>query len=267
MSGSGSSGPGLGLGSSGPGSGSSGPGLRITLNEMEHTLEPGKSFQIKYVLPAETASCVIFYSSSNDNVASVSSTGKVAAKKTGSAIITVKTFNGKTANLKISVKKDVAVTKVKVSEKKLVLGVGESYTLQTSVLPKNATNKKLTYHASNKKASVTSKGKITAKRTGICKITVKASNVKKAIVQVHVKRAPKKITLNASEKTLKAGKKFQIKPALPKNTASRKITYVSIRALLYVCALLQHPATNFTSFQTFRQYFSDITLLLLYNYL
>ena len=200
---------------------------RITLNEMEHTLEPGKSFQIKYVLPAETASCVIFYSSSNDNVASVSSTGKVAAKKTGSAIITVKTFNGKTANLKISVKKDVAVTKVKVSEKKLVLGVGESYTLQTSVLPKNATNKKLTYHASNKKASVTSKGKITAKRTGICKITVKASNVKKAIVQVHVKRAPKKITLNASEKTLKAGKKFQIKPALPKNTASRKITYVS----------------------------------------
>ncbi len=44
---------------------------------------------------------------------------------------------------------------------------------------------------------------------------------------MHVKRAPKKITLNASEKTLKAGKKFQIKPALPKNTASRKITYVS----------------------------------------
>ena len=38
-------------------------------------------------------------------MASVSSTGKVTARKKGTAIITVKTYNGKKAKMKIIVKK------------------------------------------------------------------------------------------------------------------------------------------------------------------
>ena len=75
--------------------------------------------------------------------------------------------------------------------------------------------------------TVSRNGKITGKKRGICKITVSASNGKKAVVKVTVKKKPGKITLNARNKTLKAGKKFKIKVRLPKGTASQTLTYVS----------------------------------------
>ena len=93
--------------------------------------------------------------------------------------------------------------------------------------PRNAADRKLTYKASNNKVTVSRNGKITGKKRGICKITVSASNGKKAVVKVTVKKKPGKITLNARNKTLKAGKKFKIKVGLPKGTASQTLTYVS----------------------------------------
>lgn len=44
------------------------------------------------------------YTSSKPSVASVSSNGKIKAKKKGTAIITAKTYNNKKAKLKIIVK-------------------------------------------------------------------------------------------------------------------------------------------------------------------
>lgn len=200
---------------------------KITLNAQKKTLKIGKSFQIKVSLPKDTASNKITYSSDKMSVASVSSAGKVTAKKKGAATITVKTFNGKTAKLKITVSNGVDVKKVTAKTKKLILGVGESFKLETSVSPINATNKKLTFQASNNKVTVNSKGKITAKKAGDAKITVKSINGKKAVVKVTVKKAPKKITLNAKKKTLRVGKSYKIKATLPKNTASNKIIYSS----------------------------------------
>ncbi len=121
------------------------------------------------------------------------------------------------------------VTKVKVNVKKLTLGVGETYALKASALPANAANKKLRYSASNKKITVNSKGKVTAKKTGSAKITVKSSNGKKATVQVTIKKKPTKIRLNAKTKTIRAGWNFQIKAKFPKGTASNKLTYTSSR--------------------------------------
>lgn len=200
---------------------------KITLNAQKKTLKIGKSFQIKVSLPKDTASNKITYSSDKMSVASVSFAGKVTAKKKGAATITVKTFNGKTAKLKITVSNGVDVKKVTAKTKKLILGVGESFKLETSVSPINATNKKLTFQASNNKVTVNSKGKITAKKAGDAKITVKSINGKKAVVKVTVKKAPKKITLNAKKKTLRVGKSYKIKATLPKNTASNKIIYSS----------------------------------------
>ena len=74
---------------------------------------------------------------------------------------------------------------------------------------------------------VSQNGKITAKKQGICKITIAASNGKKAVVKETVKKKPQKITLNARNKTLKMGKKFKIKVRLPKGTASQTLTYAS----------------------------------------
>ena len=178
-------------------------------------------------LPKDCASRSITYASSEQSVAEVSPSGKITAKKKGNAIITAQTYNGKKAQIKVAVKVDVAVKKVNLSEKKLTLGEGEKYQLNASISPEDATDRKLTYKASGNKVKVTDKGLVTAKKPGKATITVKAKNGKKATVTITVKKAPKKVTLNAKKKTLKAGKKFQIKVKLPKGTASRKLTYTS----------------------------------------
>lgn len=123
--------------------------------------------------------------------------------------------------------KPVEVKSVLVAAKKLTLGVGEKVQLEAAVYPRNAVDRKLTYKASNAKVKVTQSGKLTAKKQGISKITIAASNGKKAVVKVTIKKKPGKITLNPRNKTLKIGKKFKIKVRLPKGTASQTLTYVS----------------------------------------
>ena len=71
--------------------------------------------------------------------------------------------------------------------KKLTLKKGKSATLAVTVTPITS-KEKVTYKSSNKKvAAVTSKGKITAKKPGKAKITVK-SGKKKVVITVTVKK-------------------------------------------------------------------------------
>ena len=124
-------------------------------------------------------------------------------------------------------KRPIEVKSVLVATNKLTIGLGEKIQLEAAAYPRNASDRKLTYKASNSNVTVGRNGKITGKKRGTSKITVSASNGKKAVVKVTVKKKPKKITLNAQNKTLKIGKKFKIKARLPKGTASQTLTYVS----------------------------------------
>lgn len=196
----------------------------ITLNKTKLTLEPGKSETLKVTFnPSNATNKTVQWSTSNGNVATVSA-GRVIAKKAGTAKITVKTKDGgfeKTCNVTVK----IPVKSVTLNKTKLTLGAKEKFTLKATVKPSNATNKTVSWSSSNKKvATVTSKGAVTTKKTGKVTITAKADGKSKKCV-ITVKKAPNKITLNAKAKTLKKGKKFQIKAKLPKNTASYKITY------------------------------------------
>lgn len=77
---------------------------KITINVKSKSLKKGKTFRIKVKFPKNTYSYKLTYSSNKKKVATVSSTGVVKAKKKGTATITVKTFNGKKAKIKITVK-------------------------------------------------------------------------------------------------------------------------------------------------------------------
>ncbi len=77
---------------------------KISLNAKKKTLKKGKTFRIKVKFPKNTYSNKLTYTSNKNKIATVSSKGVVKAKKKGSAVITVKTFNGKKAKLSIKVK-------------------------------------------------------------------------------------------------------------------------------------------------------------------
>lgn len=69
------------------------------------TTKVGETITLKPTLSPSDAETTYTWSSDNSSVASVSSSGAVSGKKTGTANITVKTANGKTATCKVTVEK------------------------------------------------------------------------------------------------------------------------------------------------------------------
>ncbi len=116
----------------------------------------------------------VTWTSSNTGVASVNSSGVVAAHNNGEATITVTTSNGLTASCKVTViGGGAAVTGVILDNDALSLAVGESGQLTATVNPSDAGNKNIIWGSLNSAvATVDSTGKVTAKAAGTAIITV-----------------------------------------------------------------------------------------------
>ena len=83
----------------------------------------------------------------------------------------------------------IKVNKITVKPSKASLSVGKSLKVKTTVSPSNANNKKLKWSTSNRKiATVSSSGRVSAKKVGKVKITVQAldGSKKKAVLNVTV---------------------------------------------------------------------------------
>ena len=129
-------------------------------------------------------------------------------------------------------KAEQEVSSVKITpSSKLIFGVGEKLTLKPVISPSNAANAKFSWKSSaSSVVSVSSKGQITAKKTGKAKITVTTSNGKKASVTVTVKAKPTKIKVSPTSKTLKKGQSFTIKHTLSSKEASYHVMYKSSKS-------------------------------------
>ena len=163
----------------------------VKLNQSSLTLGEGESYGlISTVLPANAKNKTCTWSTSNSSVATVSNTGKVIAKATGTAVITVKTVNGKTATCKITVKP--APTSVKINPTALTLGKGESYTVNESTSKGSYANgANLKWTSTNTRVATVQKGKgnkavIKAVGTGTANIKITLFNGKTATCKVTV---------------------------------------------------------------------------------
>ncbi len=160
----------------------------ITLNMSNITLEEGKSQNITATIkPTNTTDKTITWSSNNTNVATVSN-GKITAIKEGSAIITAKTSNGKTAKINVTVIKIIPITSVKLNKSTARVFTDGTVVLSSTIAPTNTTiDKTITWSSSNTKiATVDGNGKVEGKKAGIVNITAKTSNGKTATCKVTV---------------------------------------------------------------------------------
>ena len=161
---------------------------KITLSKKTLTIAEGasKTLKVTYSPSNTTDSKTIKWTSSNKKVATVTSKGKVTAKKKGTATITAK-CGTKKATCKVTVK-GIALKSIKLNKTKLTMDKGTSKTLKVTYTPSNTTHsKKITWSSSNKKvATVSSKGKVTAKNYGTATITAKCGT-KKATCKITIK--------------------------------------------------------------------------------
>lgn len=77
---------------------------KVKLSATTRTLTRGKAFTLKTTLSPTNVVSKLTYKSSNPKVATVSSTGKVTARRKGTATITVTSSNGKKATCRITVR-------------------------------------------------------------------------------------------------------------------------------------------------------------------
>lgn len=157
---------------------------KLTMSKTKLELVQGKSATLKVTRTPSKATEKISWSSSNPKVASVTQSGKVRAKKTGTVTITAKAANGVKATCKVTIKK----ASLKLKKAKGTVKVGKSLKIQVkSTFPKN--DKIKSYKSSNSKvAKVDKKGKVTGKKKGTAKITVTTKSGAKAIFKVTVKK-------------------------------------------------------------------------------
>lgn len=167
------------------------PSVKLNLSSIPLQLKKSTTaVKVKTKLSTDSVSK---WSSSNSKIITVNAkTGKITAKKTGKAYIIVKMKSGATAKCKVTVQKSpVKTTKLTVNQTKVTLKLkGGKKTFQIAAVKTPVTSlEKVTYKSSNTKvATVSSKGKITAKKAGKATITVKAGNkVKKITVTVKKK--------------------------------------------------------------------------------
>ena len=197
----------------------------ISLNKKQITLGIGERFDLNSSLPSGCGAYSIVYSTNNAKTADVKRAGGlVTAKAVGTAKITVKTYNGKTAVCVINVKK--APKSISLNKKQITLGIGERFDLNSS-LPSGCGAYSIVYSTNNAKTADVKRagGLVTAKAVGTAKITVKTYNGKTAVCVINVKKAPKSISLNKKQITLGIGERFDLNSSLPSGCGAYSIVY------------------------------------------
>ena len=139
------------------------------------TLTKGSSMTLVPVITPVTSLDKATYKTSNKKVVTVTNKGKIKAVGSGKATITIKAGK-KSVKVTVTVPK-VQPTKITGVTSAKTLKVGKTLTLKPKLYPAGS-EATIKYTTSNKKvATVTAKGKITAKKKGTAVITVKAGSV------------------------------------------------------------------------------------------
>lgn len=208
----------------------------IKLNQKELVIKKETSSSLRATInPSNTTEDKkLTWTSSDNEIVTVSSTGVLTARKPGTAIITVTTSNGISDTCNVTVISEI--TSVALNLTAVSIEEGTSQLLRATINPSDTTSsKELTWKSSNPSvATVDQNGEITAVKKGIATITVETINGKKAECKVTVNPAVENIpiesvSLNKTELILEEENTEILKATInPNNTTDdKKLTWNS----------------------------------------
>jgi len=161
------------------------PVTSVTISPITNTINTNTTKQLSAtVLPSNATNKSIIWSSSNANIATVSSTGLVMGIAPGSTTIRVQTVDrGFTATSNVTI--IVGVQNVTLQTKNISLVKGATFQAIATIAPSNSANKTVTWSSAiSSVATVTNTGLITAIRngTGIISVFTQDGNKSASIV-------------------------------------------------------------------------------------
>ena len=216
------------------------PVTGITLNENSHTLNYNGSDTFSFQLtatttPSNASNSTVLWTSSNPNVATVSSDGTVTSAGRGTATITATTTDGSNLSASCEVTVLQLATSITLDQQTKTLNVGDTFTLVPTILPANTNNKSVSWTSSNSTvASVNSQGQVTALSPGTAtiKATTNDGTNLSASCLVTVVQPVTGITLSESSHTLNYNGSdtfsFQLTATItPSNASNPNVTWTS----------------------------------------
>ena len=178
------------------------------------------------ISPSNAANKSVKWTSSNENVAKVSTTGVIKPVKNGTCKITATTTDGTNLSASIDITVDIKATKITLDKTKIELTTGK----ETEKITASIANKNVKYTSSDESvATVSSDGVVTAVGSGTCKITAAPTDGSKVTascdVTVDIKTTGMK--LDKTNYTFNKAETIKINPVITPSKASKKLTWKS----------------------------------------
>ena len=204
----------------------------ISLNKTSATLYMGNTLQLTAtVLPNTTTDKSVSWSSSNTDVAIVSSDGLVTPVSTGTATITVKTEDGSNLSAQCVVTVKQLATSISLNKISETLYMGNTLQLIATVYPNSTSDKSVSWSSDNSAvATVSSDGLVTPISTGTATITVRTEDGSNLTAQcvVTVKQLATSISLSESDAIMYTDNTLQLTATvLPTTTSNPSVSWSS----------------------------------------
>lgn len=159
----------------------------IILNETELILNEGATSQLTAILSADANNPSLVWTSSNEDVATVSQDGLVTAISKGSAIITAKATDGSNVSASCSVTVVKLVSSIHISDTSIDMKLGEQTTITAHALPADATNPYLRWYSENERIATVENGLVTAVGIGTTYIFVESTDGSNIVEKCEIK--------------------------------------------------------------------------------
>ncbi len=183
---------------------------------------------IATVLPNDASIKTINWSSSDEEIATVNSNGRVVTIDAGTVIIEAKTNNNLVAKCELVVEPSEA-KKIEIKNAKNI-NVDDSIKLQAIITPSNVTDNTIIWSSSDSSiATVDEDGKVKGINAGLVKITAKTSNNKESNVLIEVKDInPVSLSISKTNNEIEVGDTKQLSLSfVPSNSTYKSVTWSS----------------------------------------
>lgn len=196
---------------------------KIALDKTSATVKSDATLTLKAtVSPSNATDKTVKWTTSNKNIATVSSKGVVTPVGKGTATITATSENGLKATCKVTVY--MKATGVELNKSEAEVYAGEKITLKAKVLPSDANTQTVSWSSSDKSvATVSSNGVVTGVSAGTAVITVKTKEGSyTAKCTVTVKQHVTSISIDKSNITVIIGSEHKLNATIKPDNATEK---------------------------------------------
>lgn len=205
------------------------PVASVSLNSSSLALRAGEQETLKAtVLPEDATNKNVTWFSSNESIASVSSTGTVFALTAGTSVICVRTEDGN-HEAQCQVVVTVSVSGISLDPAELTLDEGESKSITVVISPSNASDQEVSWESSDASIATVEGGKVTGVKAGIAVITATTKDGgKTASCTITVIAHAKSVSLDKTSLRLEKGARETLRATvLPENTTDKRILWSS----------------------------------------